>query len=248
MLHEKTIEHITGLSDAELVEYVLTGERVYEPEAIAFAKAELERRKLPHEQVAAVRPAVVAKLARMDAEAPPNPMKPRAVSAIVCQACGLEVPNRYVEYDQNIGAFHIRFYRTYRGYFCRRCNHRFFWKSSLITLGIGWFGLVSMFVTPAYLLGNMITCVRTFGLPKVPRDERPPVCDDAAVDKIAPFVLDITDRLTAGADAAEICRELAPKAGLTPGQVWVYVQQTLINQVGNATIASGVTFRPRISL
>ena len=243
MLHEKTIGHITGLSDADLVEYVLTGERVYQPEALAFARAELDRRKLPHEQVSALRPAVVAKLAQMDAESPPDPTRPRPVSAIVCQRCGLEVPNRYAEYNQNIGAMVIRLSTTYRGYFCRKCNHRFFWQSSLITLGAGWYGLVSMFVTPAFLLGNIFTYVSTLGLAKVSRDARPPVCDDAVVIRIAPFVGVITDHLTTGADAADICREVARQAGLTPGQVWVCVQQMLINQVRNSTISNGGTFR-----
>ena len=39
-------EHIEGLSDPELIEYVLTGTELYEPEAVEFARLEVGRRNL----------------------------------------------------------------------------------------------------------------------------------------------------------------------------------------------------------
>jgi hypothetical protein len=44
MLLEQTRDYISKLGDEELIEYVLEG--IYEPEAIAFAKQEIERRNL----------------------------------------------------------------------------------------------------------------------------------------------------------------------------------------------------------
>ena len=44
MLREQVKNHISKLSDPALVKYVLTGQRIYEPEAIAFAEEELSRR------------------------------------------------------------------------------------------------------------------------------------------------------------------------------------------------------------
>ena len=63
MLHEKTKSHISNLTDSELVEYVLTGTRMYEPEAIAYARAELERRKLPPDSTSELHRVALANVA-----------------------------------------------------------------------------------------------------------------------------------------------------------------------------------------
>jgi hypothetical protein len=226
MLHEQTIAHIKDLSDAELVEYVLTGTRVYEPEAIAFAQAELDRRKLPPEQLATLRQPVIAALSQYDAHASID-AKPHSGSAILCQGCGFEVPNRYVEYHQNIGAMVVRFTQRYKGYLCKRCNRKFFWQATLITLFAGWWGLISFFITPVFLLGNLLTYLRTTSLPPVPPDAGPPRYDDAVLARIAPHVQVITERLGAGDDMADVARATAPVAGVTPGQVWYFMRDVL---------------------
>jgi hypothetical protein len=51
MLRPQTREYIEKLSDQELFEYVCQED--YEPEAIAFARSEFDRRKLDPQQVAA---------------------------------------------------------------------------------------------------------------------------------------------------------------------------------------------------
>ena len=45
MLHEQTTKHIESLGDAELLEYVLMGQRLYEQEAVVFARMENSGRK-----------------------------------------------------------------------------------------------------------------------------------------------------------------------------------------------------------
>lgn len=49
MLLEQTRDYISDLSDGELIEYVLEG--IYEPDAIAFARQEIERRQLDPQQM-----------------------------------------------------------------------------------------------------------------------------------------------------------------------------------------------------
>jgi hypothetical protein len=43
-------------------------------------------------------------------------------------------------------------------------------------------------------------------------------------DKLEPFTPLINDRLTAAANHSDIAREIAPLAGVTPGQALCYVQ------------------------
>src|SRR5689334_17618905 len=122
MLHERTKEHIMRLGDSELVEYVLTGTRMYEAEAVAFAQAELERRKVPEEDLGAIRAGLVHQLAAYDARQPDDFGERKRVEAVVCQGCGCEVPTRYVVYRQNIGALVLHLTSQYRGQVCKRCN------------------------------------------------------------------------------------------------------------------------------
>lgn len=54
MLHERTRDYIRSLKDAELWEYILAGPERYEPEAVAFAREQLEERKIDSEQIARI--------------------------------------------------------------------------------------------------------------------------------------------------------------------------------------------------
>ena len=226
MLHPQTTAHISGLTDSELLEYILTGKRMYEPEAIVFAQAELDRRKLSREQLAALRVPILAKIAHHDAHTSIDDVA-HASTAILCQGCGFEVPTAYVEYRQNIGALVLRVSQRYKGYLCQRCNRKIFWKATLITACFGWWGLISLFVAPVYLLGNLVTYLRTRSLPQVPPDAGPPRYDDTVIAMVSPHIQTIPDRLTAGDDVADICRAIAPKAGITAGQLWRFIQDVL---------------------
>ena|ERR1700722_553418 len=52
MRREQVKEYITGLGDADLVEYIHAGTAIYEPDAIAFAREELDRRRFSPAQLA----------------------------------------------------------------------------------------------------------------------------------------------------------------------------------------------------
>ena len=60
MLYPETIEHIRGLGDEELAEYVATGVEMYEPEAVEFARAEFDRRQIDPALLARAQAGVVA--------------------------------------------------------------------------------------------------------------------------------------------------------------------------------------------
>src|ERR1700721_2504412 len=230
MLGEQTKEYISRLSDADLLDYVLTGIRMYEPEALEFARKELESRKLPPEQMEQFRPAIVEKLARFDEQDPPSLQGSKQTPAILCQSCGLEAATRYVEYYENIGAIHVRYTQAYKGCFCRTCNHKFFWKSTTTTLFLGWWGIISFFMTISFLIGNIVTFIGSRSLPRVPEDAEQPQLDVGALAMLVAHAQTVVDRLEQGDDISDIARQVAPLADVTPGQAWLYIRELVAHR------------------
>jgi hypothetical protein len=54
MLHDRTIQHITNLSNEALAEYIASGTEVYEADAIALARDEFQKRGLAPEDLRAI--------------------------------------------------------------------------------------------------------------------------------------------------------------------------------------------------
>jgi hypothetical protein len=73
----------------------------------------------------------------------------------VCQICGVEAPTKYVEFSQNIGALFMRFSTSIKGNLCKYCINHYFWSFTGTTLVYGWWGVISFFVTPFFLLNNI---------------------------------------------------------------------------------------------
>ena len=74
----------------------------------------------------------------------------------VCQSCGTAGPTQYVEFKQNVGAILLRFHRTLKGHLCARCVGEQFRGMTLVTLVAGWWGIISFFLTPIILVGNVV--------------------------------------------------------------------------------------------
>jgi hypothetical protein len=145
-------------------------------------------------------------------------------SGILCQGCGLEAPTKYAEYHQNIGALVVRFGKTYRGNLCKRCMHKFFWQSSLTTLFLGPWGMVSLVVTPFFLINNIARYLAALPMPAVPPGARVPQLDQPAVEALVPRIDEIFSRLNSGEPLEVVATEVANSAGgLTPGQVVLFV-------------------------
>ena len=82
----------------------------------------------------------------------------------VCQSCGVEAPTKYVEFYQNIGALFMRFSKSIKGNLCKDCINQYFWSFTGITLVLGWWGMISFFVTPFILLNNIVEYLGTLRL------------------------------------------------------------------------------------
>lgn len=71
-----------------------------------------------------------------------------------CQICGANKTTVLADFSGNIGAIIMRFERSIRGYMCRLCVHKQFWKFTAMNFFLGWWGVISFFVTPIHLVTN----------------------------------------------------------------------------------------------
>jgi len=83
-----------------------------------------------------------------------------------CQICGSLARTKQVEFNQNVGYLLARSYSSIKGRLCKECINKEFRKRTLITLVFGWWGTISFFVTPVYLIGNIFSFIPTIGLEK----------------------------------------------------------------------------------
>jgi len=142
---------------------------------------------------------------------------------MICQGCGLEAPTKYVEFYQNIGALFVRFPRSAKGNLCKSCIHRFFWKYTSTTFFLGWWGTISFCVTPFYVLNNTFRYLASLGMQPVPPDASKPELTQDAVEKLEPYADDLIMRLNEGEPLAKVTEEVGERAGVTPGQVQLYL-------------------------
>jgi hypothetical protein len=77
------------------------------------------------------------------------------VRCAACDACGTWAPVMNATYHQNTGMLFMRQHRRASGTFCRACHFRFFWRLTLHTVFLGWWGTISLILTPLFLLNNV---------------------------------------------------------------------------------------------
>lgn len=84
----------------------------------------------------------------------------------LCKTCGIQAPTKYVEFYQNVGLVFARQWAKIDGNLCRRCIGAYFRSYTLTTLFLGWWGLISFFVTPLILLNNVARYLLSLRLPE----------------------------------------------------------------------------------
>jgi hypothetical protein len=103
-----------------------------------------------------------------------------------CQACGVEAATKHVTFYRNIGLLLLRLQKSVDGHLCKRCIHKYFWEYTLVTGAFGWWGLISLIVTPIFLLNNGIYYLGCLSMePPSPYAELPcvePVYESGARD------------------------------------------------------------------
>ncbi len=95
--------------------------------------------------------------------------EPRTVGsayASLCENCWSESPTKYVELHQNIGLLIIRLHKSVKGNLCKACTRKYFWQFTTTTFFLGWWGIISFFVTLFILPNNAIRYLSSLGLPE----------------------------------------------------------------------------------
>ena len=149
---------------------------------------------------------------------------------MICQACGVEAPTKYVSFHQNIGALVVRFSKSVEGRLCKRCIHQHFWSLTGTTFFLGWWGMISFLVTPFFLLNNVIRYTTCLGLPPAPEGAAPPVLTDEAVERIRPHAGRLFDGLNDGRKLEDVVNEIAELSGASPAQVVLFVRAVVQSQ------------------
>jgi hypothetical protein len=73
-----------------------------------------------------------------------------------CQKCNSPGELMNVTFRQNVGAVVVRFSKELKGDLCAPCIRSTFWSCTLLTLVVGWWGMISFVVTPIFLIGNLV--------------------------------------------------------------------------------------------
>jgi len=151
---------------------------------------------------------------------------------MACLACGCLAPTRYVEFHQNIGALIVRFPKEIKGYLCKRCINQYFWKFTLTTAAIGWFGFVSLIVTPIFIVKNIIQFCGTLGMkisePSAPAYFHPTLSMTPEIAlKIDPFRSELETRLSSTEIMDVVTMNVAQRAGCSAIQVELYIEQKM---------------------
>lgn len=82
-----------------------------------------------------------------------------------CDLCGRKVPTGNVTLYQNIGMILIRRHKRLEANLCRSCMSRYSWEMTLVTLFLGWWGPISVLITPLILFNNLGVWMFSLTLP-----------------------------------------------------------------------------------
>jgi hypothetical protein len=72
-----------------------------------------------------------------------------------------------VHYRQNTGMLVMRQSREWVGNACKPCGKRWFWKTTLHNMFLGWWGTISLVLTPFFIIGNISSLFGVLRLPDV---------------------------------------------------------------------------------
>jgi hypothetical protein len=150
--------------------------------------------------------------------------------SMICQVCGVEAPTKYVAFYQNIGALLMRFSKSIEGNLCKSCIHKHYWGMTGTTFFLGWWGTISVIITPFLILNNTGRYLFCLGMPRVPEGATAPVLTEAAVEKLLPHLEILFERLNAGEDFRTVTESIAQQTGVTPGQVVLFVRAIVEQQ------------------
>jgi hypothetical protein len=148
---------------------------------------------------------------------------------MICQVCGVEAPTRYVAFYQNIGALVMRFSKSIEGNLCKSCIHKYFWEFTTINFFLGWWGMISIVVTPFFIINNVGRYLFCLGMQPVQEGATAPRLTDDAIGRLKPYTRQIFDRIGEKESLDSVAEDIAALAGVTPGQVHLWIHAVFHN-------------------
>lgn len=73
-----------------------------------------------------------------------------------CSVCSEYAPTKYYEYNRNVGMIVLRKRYFIQGEMCEKCSSKNFNEFFFKNLYMGWWGLISMLVTPYFAGSNLV--------------------------------------------------------------------------------------------
>ncbi len=78
-------------------------------------------------------------------------------ASLPCQSCGSnERPTSNLGFYSNVSLLVVRYMRVQKGYFCSRCALKYFLGYTALTLVMGWWGLIGLFISPVFIIMNLV--------------------------------------------------------------------------------------------
>jgi hypothetical protein len=81
-----------------------------------------------------------------------------------CKVCGKMKQTTHASFDYNVGLLVKRETHSVCGNLCRSCVHRKFWEYTAKNLVLGWWGTISFYVTPGFLMTNIYSYAKALYL------------------------------------------------------------------------------------
>ena len=97
-------------------------------------------------------------MATMTPVSAPNAVHP-ANAMGRCQVCGSMRATTLVKFDRNIGMLVLRQVRSIQGNMCKTCVGKKFWEFTGLNLLLGPWGVISLIMTPIFLITNTVSYV-----------------------------------------------------------------------------------------
>jgi hypothetical protein len=138
-----------------------------------------------------------------------------------CRSCGQFATLREAEFGMNIGLLVARLPRTMHGPMCLPCIHQTFWWYTLITLFLGWWGIISFIVAPFILILNVFHyCRALLSRPHLaePAVSAPPP-SEAILEKLRLCRQEMFQRLLKGESMEQVSEDIAERVGASPEDV-----------------------------
>src|SRR5262245_48753641 len=134
-------------------------------------------------------------------------------------SCRQDAPLREAEFGLTIGLLIGSYQKTKKGRLCSDCIHETFWLYTLWTLLLGWWDLDAFFLTPVWVVLNVVSYCGTFLMRPYPIDPISAPLPETVFQRLRPCHDEMFHRLLKGESMQEVSEDIARRVGASLEQV-----------------------------